>query len=341
MAGVVAALLLGAEAGALAQGPPAKLFVVNFTGDVSPKLGAAMAEKVSGELKKAGLDEPLTAKNLEDQLGQERTKELLGCKKDSCVNEIVDGFGIADRLFGVVTKLGRDKHQVSVSHFRKGRLINKVVEDVSGTAPDLGTACAEIALKAMGLGKSEEVRLEVSPPPSKLGLREGATVPAPSDEDAMRGIFEVSPDPDTGGTAPGGAGTAPPPGQGIGASSLRITAIAVAVAKHKPNGDEWDAMGGPPDLLAQVYLDDAFIASTPKEQDSRQAHWTNLELTLAVHPGSELRIELKDMDMAINDTVGEATLNQTQLSQLLANGMVSLVEPDEAIASVTIWAAAQ
>jgi formylglycine-generating enzyme required for sulfatase activity len=137
-----------------AESVPGKLFVVNFTGDVSDKVGAAIAEAVSAELKAAGLQEPLTQSNLEDQLGQEKAKEMFGCKDDSCINEIIDGFGIADRLFGKITRLGVGRWQIAVSHFRKGKLINKKVEEVSCSDSDLAQTSTLLARAVMGLAAS-------------------------------------------------------------------------------------------------------------------------------------------------------------------------------------------
>jgi hypothetical protein len=81
-----------------------------------PLWGSALAAEISGVLSDSQKYSPMTMKNLEAQLGKERRKEALACADASCVNRIVENFGISESVFGVVTWLGDGQVQLTLVH---------------------------------------------------------------------------------------------------------------------------------------------------------------------------------------------------------------------------------
>lgn len=138
---------------ALAQKRPTHIYVPNAEGDVSEAQGQAIASEVSALLAEKGL-EALTLANLKAQLKEQQYKELLGCdKKKGCVEERIDSFGYADRLFVHVMHLEPQIWQLEVSHFVQGKLRRggKLSARVQGDSSVLGGAAAEMALRLLDL----------------------------------------------------------------------------------------------------------------------------------------------------------------------------------------------
>ena len=81
-----------------------------------PLWGSALAAELSGVLRDAGGVTPMTLQNLESQLGKEERKASLACEEASCINRIVENFGISESVFGVVTWLGPMRVQVTLVH---------------------------------------------------------------------------------------------------------------------------------------------------------------------------------------------------------------------------------
>lgn len=138
---------------AIAQKHPTHLYIPDAVGDVSLALGAAIASEVSTLLAAKGL-EALTMANLKAQLREQQYKELLGCdKKKGCVEERIDSFGYADRLFVQVIQIEPQIWQLEVSHFVQGKLRRggKLSARVQGDSSLLGGAAAEMAVRLLGL----------------------------------------------------------------------------------------------------------------------------------------------------------------------------------------------
>ena len=79
-----------------------------------PLWGSALAAEVSGILRDLETHTPMTLQTLESQLGKERRKAALECADASCINRLVENFGISESVFGVVTWLGPTKIQVTL-----------------------------------------------------------------------------------------------------------------------------------------------------------------------------------------------------------------------------------
>jgi len=76
--------------------------------------GAALAAEICGVLREANYYSPMTLQNLEAQLGMERRKAALACADSSCLNQIVENFGISESLFGTVMWLGKNRVQLTL-----------------------------------------------------------------------------------------------------------------------------------------------------------------------------------------------------------------------------------
>ena len=149
-------------AGAIAQAPPKKVFVPDGKGDVSDAVGAVIASEICGALV-AHQIEALTYTNLKSQLGEEQKKELLGCTESGCMDELITNFGIADRIFCQVTRLGKDEYHVELSHFVKEKLRpgGKVLETLACREQDLPAVAARLALELLGLSTGGSVTAKV------------------------------------------------------------------------------------------------------------------------------------------------------------------------------------
>ena len=145
-------MLFLAATGSMAQDLPKKVYLPNAVGAVSESLGAVIASDVSVALARHGI-EALTYANLKLQLKEEQQKELLGCTDSGCVDELITNFGIADRIFCQVTRLGKDDYHVELSHFVKEKLRpgGKVSETVSCREGDLPAVATRLVLELLGL----------------------------------------------------------------------------------------------------------------------------------------------------------------------------------------------
>ena len=136
---------------------PDQVYVPNFTGDVGRKLGGVLASEASVALMEQGI-QAFTFKNLSDQLRQEQYKEVLRCEADAgCVDEVVAGFGVANRVFGVITKLSRRKYHVELAWSEKGRFRAKVTLQREVSEDDLGPLVRKLVvelLDSVGAGSS-------------------------------------------------------------------------------------------------------------------------------------------------------------------------------------------
>jgi len=150
LSSVAAVVLMVLGTSLAAQELPKKVFVPDFTGDISGGMGAVLASAVSVTLTQRGI-EALTLKNLNDQLRQEEYKEVLKCEDSKCVDELISGFGVATRLFGVVTEIEKEEWYIELSLARKGRIKNKVSDSVSCASKELGKAASRLALQLLGL----------------------------------------------------------------------------------------------------------------------------------------------------------------------------------------------
>lgn len=143
-------VLVGAWSPAAGQ-TPTKVYVPDFTGDVSASLAEMMASEVSTALSKRRI-QALTNANLADQLKEEERKEVLQCRTESsCIEEMVASFGYADRIFGRVLKLGERKYHIELSYARKSQIVRKETEKVTCEPDELGEVAARMALVVAGV----------------------------------------------------------------------------------------------------------------------------------------------------------------------------------------------
>lgn len=145
---------------AFSGAPPNHVFVPDAEGDISSAAGAAIASDVSVALSQKGI-QALTMANLKAQLKEQQYKELIGCdKQNGCIEEKIDSFGYADRLFFHILKLGDNKYHIEISLFSKGELrrAGKLARRVDCREEDLGAQASMLALEMYGLSKPGERR---------------------------------------------------------------------------------------------------------------------------------------------------------------------------------------
>jgi serine protease len=75
------------------------------------------------------------------------------------------------------------------------------------------------------------------------------------------------------------------------------------VAATKANGDDWDAFGGEPDLIAAIYLGEEPVGQTAQAPDGLFAFWENTFLIEPL-PGQSLSICVWDFDIQEHDFAG-------------------------------------
>ena len=94
--------------------------------------GEALAAEISGVLREAQSHSPMTLQNLEAQLGMERQKAALACADSSCLNRIVENFGISESLFGTVMWLGKDRVQLTLVYTAGFEKVGEAVPRYAG-----------------------------------------------------------------------------------------------------------------------------------------------------------------------------------------------------------------
>jgi len=145
---------VGSIGGSLRAEPPGKVYVPDVAGDVSERFGAVLASEISAALMKHGI-KAFTYGNLKDQLKQEEHKEVLECDEDDkCVDELVAGFGLASRIFGVVTDLGDKEFHIELSLATKGEFQKKVTQSVTCEKRELKTVVSRMSMKLLGVDDS-------------------------------------------------------------------------------------------------------------------------------------------------------------------------------------------
>lgn len=80
--------------------------------------------------------------------------------------------------------------------------------------------------------------------------------------------------------------------------------VKVEVLSHKADGRPWDGMGGPPDPVVALYVDQVQIASC-KQQDS-EIHLCLNGLVVEIGATSEIQMLVWDQDLSHHDEIGTA-----------------------------------
>jgi hypothetical protein len=87
----------------------------------------------------------------------------------------------------------------------------------------------------------------------------------------------------------------------------RLTFVSAELPPSRPDGHTWDD-DGDPDLYAVLYRDGEEIYRTPVAQNTLRPTWRDASVTVRLGPGSRLRIELRDEDGVVDETVARAEL---------------------------------
>ena len=102
--------------------------------------GMGLAMVVSGALNQSSTHLPMTMANLKSQLGKEKIKETLACADASCVNRMVENFGLSESLFGMVVYVSESKALVTLTHTADGEKVGEV--GPAQAAPDFDSLSA-------------------------------------------------------------------------------------------------------------------------------------------------------------------------------------------------------
>ena len=128
--------------------------------------GSALAVEVSGVLRDVDRFTPMTLQNLESQLGKEERKATLACADASCINRIVENFGISESVFGVVTWLGRKKVQVSLVHTAGDEKVGEAAPRYAAPEYDaIAQALRVMAGELFGVTVRSAGGMTIAPPP--------------------------------------------------------------------------------------------------------------------------------------------------------------------------------
>jgi hypothetical protein len=93
------------------------VYIAPFTGDVGQRGAIVLAQAVQDIVVGAGRAKATTKDDLENLLAREEYKEMIDCGNESCVREIVENYGIAHSVFGMVTRVTDDACIVAVKLF--------------------------------------------------------------------------------------------------------------------------------------------------------------------------------------------------------------------------------
>mgnify|MGYP002641368317 CR=1 FL=1 len=85
---------------------------------------------------------PQTWENLDEQLKKEQKKEILACTDKSCLNRIVENFGISETVFTTVTYISEGRVQVAINHSATGEIVKQVPPNYS--RPDFDALVATL-----------------------------------------------------------------------------------------------------------------------------------------------------------------------------------------------------
>jgi hypothetical protein len=95
--------------------------------------------------------------------------------------------------------------------------------------------------------------------------------------------------------------------------AMRVVLKSVQVAPTKTDGNAWDVNDGKPDIMISVKnLSDTTQKEvvTDEKTDALDAKYDSR--TVLVSPGHKLRILVEDKDAAVNDTIGNGSLDVTE-----------------------------
>ena len=119
MKNVLLLLLVAATASAQTSGPKEKpkLLVSALTagGGLDPNIARSMTDSVAAEVGRRGYFSVMSANDVQQLIGLERQKQLMGCGEDSssCLSELAGAIGVGYVMSGTVSRLG-DAYQLTL-----------------------------------------------------------------------------------------------------------------------------------------------------------------------------------------------------------------------------------
>jgi len=117
--------------------------------------------------------------------------------------------------------------------------------------------------------------------------------------------------------------------------SWTISAKSMTFNPLMPDGSSWDALGGAPDIVAQIGKNEDLLFQTTEVSDSYSASWSNASKTTTINIGDSLQFCAVDIDLSADDVVGCVNITGNGVAQILKQG--SFTEKDYTIKGVSAF----
>lgn len=101
-----------------------------------------------------------------------------------------------------------------------------------------------------------------------------------------------------------------------------MSQLTLSIARTKPSGAAWDADGSPPDVTANIFLDEKYAASVPKRSSYDLAKTFD---NFYVRPDQMLNVNLTDVDAMFDDPVARLSVS---VPDILPDGLLTLQNGD-------------
>lgn len=114
---VVLSVLSAAPSKPAGERPKLAVFEVTVAGGIDPQVAGPFTEAITTEVASRGFFDVMSARDVQTLLGQERNRQMMGCKEEgSCLTELAGALGARFVLNGSLAKLG-DTFQLTLQAF--------------------------------------------------------------------------------------------------------------------------------------------------------------------------------------------------------------------------------
>ena len=105
--------------------------------------------------------------------------------------------------------------------------------------------------------------------------------------------------------------------------SWRIQVHNVSLTSLMPNGEDWDAFGGLPDVFVVVEKNSTEVFRTVVVDDSLYASWSSAYASTVISKGDSLYFKIYDEDVSFDDPVSTPYISSSILGTFLKIGEVT------------------
>jgi len=105
----------------------------------------------------------------------------------------------------------------------------------------------------------------------------------------------------------------------------RLSNISVTVPTTDPDGAAWDAAGGAPDLLVEVFVNGTSVGATAAVQDQFSAAFPGPYGVTLNAAGSSVIVTASDEDLTVNDPAFSCAANPITAAHLRARELACTV----------------